>query len=143
MKIIKYKQKRTEDPEYYLGIDWGASRIGLAVADDAMRIATGLEDISATDALEKIKTLDSQYDFKKFVLGVPKHKGFSRKNELEKFLKELAKLGKEVIEEDESFSTKVAQKNLSEKNIKGISHSDNMESARLILQGFLDKRAKK
>ena len=134
---------RDQNINYILGIDWGASRIGLAVADDIMRIATGLEDIDEADALEKIKRLDAQYDFEKFVLGVPKHKGFPLKSKFKKFIGGLEGFGKEIIQEDESFSTKVAQVNLSEKNKKGISHGDNVESARLILQGFLDKSPKK
>jgi RNase H-fold protein (predicted Holliday junction resolvase) len=134
---------KSEEPQYYLGIDWGSSRVGLAIADDVMRISTGLEEISAGEALEKIKQLEAQYGFEKIILGVPTHDNFRLKKELENFLRDLKKFGKEIVTENEFFSTKVAQTNLSSGNKRNISHNDNIEAARLILQGFLDKSPKK
>lgn len=134
---------QSENPKYFLGIDWGASRVGLAIGDDVMKIATGLEEITTEDAVERIKRLDAQYDFAKFILGIPQHKNFAPKKELENFLEKLEGIGKEVVEENESFSTKMAQVNLVNAGRKGVSHGDNVEAARLILQGFLDRTSKK
>jgi RNase H-fold protein (predicted Holliday junction resolvase) len=42
--------------------------------------------------------------------------------------------------QEEMFTTKQAQRNLIEKGVKGIKKFDDQEAARIILQGWLDKK---
>lgn len=142
-KILIMNENFEKETRYFLGIDWGASRVGLAIADGDMRISTGLEEVGSEHCLERIKELDSEYDFQKIVVGRPAHKEFSLTKNFNVFLDELEKMGKQIELENENFSTKLAQANLLQKGKKGFSKNDNIESARLILQGFLDKSSQK
>lgn len=130
--------EEAKKPEYFLCIDWGASRCGLAVADTETRIATGVEEVETGDLIEKIRQLNKERIFSKVIIGKASHDGFKtggKTNSLEEGLK---KLGLQVEFEEEFFSTKQAQQNLVATGKKGISKKDNVESARIILQSWLD-----
>ncbi len=55
-----------------------------------------------------------------------------------KLLVEIKKIGREVFLAEEMLSTKMAQQNLLEGGRKMVSKKDNGESAKIILQGWLD-----
>jgi len=133
--------------KYFLGIDWGLHKTGLAIADDELRIATVLGEVETSNLIEEIKKLQKEYDFGKIIFGgLNQEKQFSensvnndesvisKKNCLEK----IKMLGMEVAVAEEMFSTKMAQQNLLDSGKKKVSKQDNGESAKIILQGWLD-----
>lgn len=125
--------------KYFLGIDWGAKRTGLAIADNETKIATGLTEIKSEKLLQKIKQLNEQYNFSQVIVGRASHPAFKGKKDIDILAKDLARLGLAVELEEEFFSTKLAQQNLVQAQKKGISKMDNVEAARIILQSWMDK----
>ncbi len=130
---------------YYIGIDWGLNRTGLAIADDELKIATVLGEVETNNLIEKIKELQLEYDFSKVVFGDLSQSGqFAGKEDdiikeqKNKLLTKIKDLGVEVILAEEMLSTKMAQQNLLERGQKMVSKKDNGESAKIILQGWLD-----
>ncbi len=131
---------------YYIGIDWGLNKTGLAVADDELKIATVLGEVETNDLIEKIKELQLEYDFSKIVFGnLSQSEQFAGKDDniikeqKNKLLIMIKDLGVEVILAEEMLSTKMAQQNLLESGRKMVSKKDNGESAKIILQGWLDE----
>ena len=128
---------------FYLGIDWGKSFCGLAVADAETKIANAFCEVETPKVFEKIDKLKNEIPFKKIVIGKTgnQDKQFTANDKaIDDFIKELVMKGFEVEIEEEFFSTKLAQANLAEIRNKGISKNDNAESARIILQGWLDRK---
>ncbi len=130
---------------YYLGIDWGLNKTGLAVADDELKIATVLGEVETNGLIEKIKELQPEYDFSKIVFGnLNQSEQFAGKEnsiikeQKNKLLTKIKDLGVEVILAEEMLSTKMAQQNLLESGRRMVSKKDNGESAKIILQGWLD-----
>ena len=130
---------------YYIGIDWGLNRTGLAIADDELKIATVLGEVETNNLIEKIKELQLEYDFSKIVFGnLSQSEQFAGKEnniikeQKNKLLIKIKDLGVKVILAEEMLSTKMAQQNLLESGRKMVSKRDNGESAKIILQGWLD-----
>ncbi|MEA2006567.1 MAG: RuvX/YqgF family protein [Patescibacteria group bacterium] len=126
-------------PECFLCVDWGASRCGLAVADSETRIATGVEEVKTSGLFERIKQLNEERIFSKVIIGKTSHDGFSDGKKTKSIEEDLKKLDLQVEFEEEFFSTKQAWQNLADTGKRGISKSDNIESARIILQSWLDR----
>lgn len=130
----------------YLGIDWGESKIGLAMADSELKIALALETVeNKNDIIEKIKSIIKEEDISEIVIGVP----FDSSNKDvayggEEFGKILGvKINIPINYQNEMFTTKMAQANLIQKGEKNIGKIDDRESARIILQEWLDDKAGK
>ena len=133
---------------YYIGIDWGLNKTGLAIADDELQIATVLGEVKTVDLIDKLKKLLAEYDNTVIVFGYLNQSGqFAGKenNDTEKqknkLLTEIKKLRAKVFLAEEMLSTKMAQQNLLESGKKMITKKDNGESAKIILQGWLDNRS--
>ena len=126
----------------FLGIDYGIKRIGLAIADDQMKIASPFKTIqNGRQIIDEIERICYNEKAEKVIIGIPKHLS-GRKHELtseiEKFGNLLeGKLGFPIIYEDERLTSRMAQ----EKS-KGLSKTkeklDEL-SAQEILQSYLDK----
>ncbi len=127
--------------EYYLGIDWGRNKIGLALADSETRIASGLfEKKSGEEFWSELAALREKFSLEKLVLGRPESKKFeSNLKDIESFKMELEKRGFSVETVNEAFSSKLAQGNLKDAGKKIRKTGDNMEAARIILQDWLDR----
>lgn len=132
-----------------LGLDYGSSRIGVAVSDPHNLIARGIGTIKRENLkkdLEKIKGLVKEYEVGQIVLGLPQNIDGSFGKQAEK-VKDFAKdLGKELklplAFQDERLTTWQAQRNLQEMGIKfkkGKKKLDQMAAA-IILQDYLGKR---
>jgi RNase H-fold protein (predicted Holliday junction resolvase) len=152
------------ETSHYLGIDWGASAIGLAIADSETRIAMVLGVLkNDRQFLQKLAEIITKNEISEIVIGVPSYKFKKVANPLTKKNMKISekncnnfgegvkyegeKLG-EIIEkklkikvyyQNEMFTTKMAQANLIEKGVKGIKAHDDEEAARIILQDWLDK----
>jgi putative transcription antitermination factor YqgF len=130
----------------YLGIDWGAAEVGVALADAETRIALGVATLRNDQTLlPGIAELVRQEGVGVVVIGTPSH--VHRKelvDHAERFgdaLREHLEASVRIVYENEMFTTKMAQFNLRERGMKQVSKQDDREAARIILQGWLDKQA--
>ncbi|MFA6382878.1 MAG: Holliday junction resolvase RuvX [Parcubacteria group bacterium] len=133
--------KKSSKISHILGIDFGKSKIGLAMADTETKIAFVYgaikNDKKMLSNLEKIIEKES---VEKVIIGLP---GYMIETSEEADQKSLGKLleintGVRVEYFEEMFTTKMAQANLKEKGAKNISKSDDAESAKIILQEWMD-----
>ena len=145
---------KTEE-KYYLGVDFGMSKLGLALAENITKIAFAYSRLQNDKSLlEKIAQIIKEKNISKVIIGIPWKSGFKvnykDKNSLAKYNaveNKVRKLGKaiqnifpkiEIIYQNEMFTTKMAQANLKAKKAKNVSKEDDQEAARIILQSWLD-----
>jgi putative Holliday junction resolvase len=125
-------------PEYYIGIDWGRKKCGIAMADEENKIATAYSTVSLDSLFRVMQELGKEYPIKVVVVG------FLEKGEnldiLEDFVNSIKKAGYRVEKEREDFTSLLAQKNLYQAGHKRVSTIDDAEAARIILQSWLDKK---
>jgi putative Holliday junction resolvase len=127
--------------EKYLGIDFGRAKVGLALADSETKMAFVYKTIENNkEMLKKMAEIVAKKNIRKIIIGIPSYKnGETIENEakqLGEFLQNSLKI--EVFYQNEMFTSKMAQANLKEGGFKNISKSDDQESARIILQEWLD-----
>lgn len=127
-----------------MGIDFGKSKVGLALADGETKIAFAYGILkNDKDLKENLAEIIKKENVSNVVLGIPSYKnGETIENEARKlgdFLQNSLKI--EVFYQDEMFTTKMAQDNLKEKGAKGIKRFDDQEAARIILQEWLDNKS--
>lgn len=128
--------------KYYLAIDWGLKKMGLAIADEETQIATALKTVGAEKFWQTFSQLLDEFDFAKIIVGgcLEKDKFKENTGKVQKFVDELKKkTGIEVVQSYEGFSSKIAQQNIKESG--GVGKQDDAESARIILQGWLDEKS--
>lgn len=139
----------------FLGIDWGSSKVGIALAHAetgvALAYSTLRNDEFFMDNLLKLIELE---DIGTVIIGIPVRNavrstagGHSHVNS-EEVEYEGEKLGKLIAEkipdiriayQDEMFTTKMAQANLIERGEKHVGRHDDAEAARIILQEWMDR----
>jgi putative transcription antitermination factor YqgF len=127
---------------YILGIDYGASKVGLALGDFETKMAFSYGTLDNDEnMLQKLAEIIEKENASKVIIGVPNH--INRKQvvypgeKLGEFLENKLKI--EVEYENEMFTTKMAEQGLIERGVKGIKKHDDEEAARIILQSWLDK----
>ena len=137
-------QKDLDKTKYLLGIDYGEGKIGLAIADNETRMAFAYGTLlNDKDLLQNILKIIEKEKIRTVVIGIPKRVN-DKKNEYagEKLGRAILKEGSVLVEyQDEIYSTKIARENLKEKGMRNISRLDHEESARIILDSFLQKKA--
>jgi putative Holliday junction resolvase len=125
---------------YFLGLDWGKAKVGVALADEETRMAFAHSIIQNNNKfVSALQKIIQEYAIETVVVGVPStyaHMagvGDDARTFGEKIAKEC---GVKVEFFREMFTTKMAQSNLlaSGKN----RNLDDQEAARLILQEWLD-----
>lgn len=125
----------------FLGIDWGERKIGLAMADGETRMAFGREIIlNDKNVWQNLARFIQENAVEKVILGLSEHKiQNDNKVKIENFANEFKKrFDLEVIFTEEMFSTREAKMNLNFKEMKKSHKNDDSESARILLQGYLD-----
>jgi len=125
---------------HILGIDFGTSKVGLALADSEMKIASAYKTLeNNSQLLENLAKIIEENEIKKIIFGTT---NYNDQKDSKKQSGELIekKLGVPVEYQNEMFTTKMAEANLMEKGVKGIKKYDDMESARIILQEWLDRQ---
>ncbi|MCI8718804.1 MAG: Holliday junction resolvase RuvX [Lachnospiraceae bacterium] len=133
-----------------MGLDYGSKTVGVAVSDELLMIAQGVE-IVRRDSEKKIRKtlirideLIAEYDVGKIVLGFPKNMNNTLGDRAEKSLEFKATLerrtGLEVIMWDERLSTVSAHKTMTEAGVRLEERGNYVDSiaAAIILQGYLD-----
>lgn len=121
----------------YLGVDFGLRRLGLAVSDG--ELASPLTTLNVRyfqDAVQQIMDLVKKKGFEKIIVGVPEGK---MGQIVLGFVKALRKKGLEVIEADETLSSKNAVEQMIEQGIPLQKRKVNdSQAAAIILQNWLD-----
>lgn len=131
-----------------MGIDFGDSRIGVAVSDPMGWTAQGLETIERKGPMEqdaeRIRQLAEQYGVGRIVIGLPKNMngtiGPSAEKAIE-FGELLARItGLEVVQWDERLTTVAANRLMHEVGMKTSKKKKAVDriAAVFILQGYLD-----
>lgn len=133
-----------------MGLDYGAMTMGVAISDELLITAQGIEVIRRTHenklrhTLQRIEELIMEYGVEKIVLGLPKNMNNTEGERAEKS-RELAetirrRTGLEVVLWDERLTTVEAHRALDE---AGLSYRKKNEvvdklAAVIILQSYLD-----
>jgi len=125
---------------HVLGVDFGLSKVGLAVADTETKIAFVLTTLeNNAQILDNLAKIIQEKEIGKIIVGVTNYA--NQEDQAKKVFGE--KLAQELnipVEfQDEMFTTKMAQDNLKETGVKNIARKDDQESAKIILQSWLDK----
>jgi len=120
----------------YLGIDWGEVRIGLALGDDLVKMATPYDVVASLDDVLNVIVKE---DIDEIVLGQPLRLGEGEERFHKDYLLFLEKLKKstpiKINLSDERMSSKAADALLGDKKTKA---ARDAIAAMLILQGYLD-----
>ena len=132
------------DEKYnYLGIDWGAANIGVALAHQETGVALPYTTIkNDTDVFSRLGEIIVLEDIATVVIGIPEYPYRVRElSDAEMFGRVLGeRFGVTVAHQNEMFTTKMAESNLIEQGIKGASKQNDEEAARIILQEWLSRR---
>ncbi len=121
----------------YLGIDWGEKRIGLALGDSEIKVATPYKVVHDIDG---IKQIIKDEEIKKLVVGKPLKMRDAESKIQNEFLEFLDLMKKEIdipVELiDERLSSKAADSLEGDKKTKA---PRDAIAAMIILQSYLDK----
>ena len=138
-----------------MGLDFGSKTVGVAVSDELLLTAQGLEIIRRKEenklrrTLARIEELIVEYGVEEIVLGLPINmnatEGERAKLTLEFREKLERRTGLPVIMWDERLTTVAADKIMIEAGIRREHRKEyvDMIAAVLILQGYLDKKSMK
>ncbi len=131
----------------YIGIDFGLSKVGLAISDPLKIISMPLKVLrykNSKNLIEKLQAVALENNVDTFVVGYPLNMN-NKKNDMtllvDKFKDELTALGFKVFLQDERLSSESAKKIMHEQNIKTGNNKEKIDliASTIILQAFLDK----
>ena len=131
-----------------IAIDYGLKRTGVAVSDSAGVIAFPLETVNSDEVILFLKKYMSKEKVDCIVVGMPLRENGSESsiaNDVKKFIVELKKNipGVDVKEEDERYTSVLAQRALIDSGVKKMQRRDksliDVTSATILLQGYLEK----
>ena len=129
-----------------LGIDYGDSRVGLALSDPTKTIASPYQTIlneGEERLLQKLKDIIIEKDIEILVLGLPiglNGKDTQQTKKVRKFAVAIQVIELPIIFQDERLSSQSAAKSLREQNIK-TGHNKHLvdeRAAAIFLQQYLD-----
>lgn len=128
----------------YLGIDYGTKRIGLAVGNDSLRIATPLSTVeSGPGALSAVGAIIKKEAIDAAVIGESRNLSGEPnpvQENIEQFKADLAELaGIAVFYEPEFLTSALAGRQGQDKRGEGGTAKSDASAAALILQSYLDK----
>ena len=138
-----------------LGLDYGSKTVGVAVSDELLFTAQGLEIVrrqspnKLRQSLARIEEIIKEYNVERIVLGYPKNMNNTLGERAEKSLefKEMLerRTGLPVIMWDERLTTMAADRTLEETGVHKEDRKQYLDqvAAVFILQGYLDAAAHK
>ncbi len=137
-----------------MGLDYGSVTVGVAISDEMLLTAQGLETITRRQenklrrTLARIGELSEEYQIDRIVLGYPKKLDNTEGERCER-TREFAELlerrtGLPVVLWDERLTTVAAEKILSDGGVRREHRKKYVDkiAASLILQGYLDSLEK-
>lgn len=138
-----------------MGLDFGSKTVGVAISDELLLTAQGIEIIRRKEenklrqTLARIEELIVEYKVEEIVLGLPKNMNATEGIRVEltnEFKEKLERrTGLPVYTWDERLTTVAADKAMMEAGIRREKRKDyvDMIAATFILQGYLDYRKNK
>ena len=133
-----------------MGLDFGSETVGVAISDELLITAQGIEIIRRESenklrrTLARIEELIAEYKVDKIVLGLPKNMNATIGERGEKTIEFqemlVRRTGLEVVLWDERLTTVAADKAMIEANIRRENRGKYVDkiAAIFILQGYLD-----
>lgn len=136
-----------------MGLDFGSKTVGVAVSDEMLLTAQGVETIhrkspaKLRQTLARLEALIAEYQVERIVLGFPKNMNNTEGERCERTLEFQEMLerrcGLEAILWDERLTTAAADRVLIESGVRRENRKSYVDqiAAVLILQGYLDALA--
>ena len=134
--------------KFYLGIDYGIKKTGIAIAQKVTKKSRPLK-IVYKDYIDEIGKILEEWDIDKIVVGFPDHVGKKAskiQDEINNFVNTLKKNinpSIEVILFDEQLSSELAKNNFAEMRNLGFTRKKNSDyddiSASIILQSWINE----
>ena len=129
-----------------LGIDYGESRIGLAISDKTKSIAFPFKTIknkNIDSLLEFLNKLSSEKNIESLVVGLPlgmNGEDTQQTKNIRIFSRSISSLRLPIFFQDERLTSISAKKSLIEQNIKTGNNKEKIDerAATILLQQFLD-----
>ena len=133
-----------------IGLDFGSKTVGVAISDELLITAQGIEIVrrksegKLRQTLARIEEIITEYKVERIVLGFPKNMNNSEGERCEKTLvfKETLerRTGLEVVLWDERLTTVAADHIMMEADVRRENRKNYVDqiAATLILQGYLD-----
>ena len=131
-----------------IGIDFGLSKVGIAISDPSRIISMPLETIrykNQKDLIERLKKIALERNVKTVVIGYPlnmNYKENSMTEIIDKFKIAMESNDFEIHLEDERLSSQYAKKIMIQQDIKTGKNKEMVDvlSASIILQTYLDRK---
>ena len=131
-----------------IGIDFGLSKVGIAISDPSGIISMPLETIrykNQKDLIERLKKIALEKNVKTLVIGYPlnmNYKENSMTEIIDKFKVVMENNDFEIYLEDERLSSQYAKKIMIQQDIKTGKNKEMVDllSASIILQTYLDRK---
>ncbi len=132
--------------EFYLGVDYGHKKTGLAIAQNIIKKSRPLKVLYNNYILEINKVLD-EWNITKIIIGYPYHAKESKiHDDIKSFIKELKSAVSssiEIIIHDEQLSSESAKASFAEMRNRGLIKKKNSDyddiSASIILQSWINE----
>jgi putative Holliday junction resolvase len=130
----------------YLSLDIGAARIGVATADSSVRIAVPYDTIEMHEDKFRsdIALLVTTLGVSTVVIGYPRNQSGEATDQtkyVEAKAAELQDLGVNVVFQDESLTSVIAEQRLKSRNEALTKEAIDAEAACIILQDYLEAHA--
>lgn len=141
---MSIKDEKIAEVKHILGIDFGTAKVGLSLADTETRLAFAYAVLqNDKDLFSDLKKIIATEDVVQIVIGKPSYAlQVDGTDDKQVFGDELRKrFGVEVFFAEEMFTTQSAHANLHAAGKKNVAKNDDAESARIILQEWLDKNS--
>lgn len=127
----------------YLGLDIGEVRIGVAMADSTVRIAVAYDTVAMDERTfrQDIAELVTQHDIDTIVIGYPRNQSgepTAQTAYVEEKAKELDDLDADIVFQDESLTSVLAEERLNSRGIAYTKEAVDAEAASIILQDYLE-----
>lgn len=130
----------------YLGLDIGEKRIGVALADDVVRIAVAYDTIPMDEASFRgdIASLVTGHNIGVIIIGYPRNQSgevTAQTSYVEQKARELADIDAKVVFQDESLTSVLAEERLQSRRGAYSKGDVDSEAATIILQDYLEQKA--
>lgn len=123
-------------------LDVGEKRIGVAVADTAVRIAVAFDTIEVDGReIEAIAEIVTREDADTIIIGYPRNQAgeaTAQTRYVEQFAKRLEDIVQTIVFQDESLTSVIAEKQLKEDGKPYTKGDIDARAAALILQDYLE-----
>ena len=128
-----------------LGLDVGEKRIGVALADDAVTIAIPYVTIDVNGAeIKEIAELIVRENVQKLIIGYPRNQSGEATAQtafVEEFSQRLKDLVPEIIFQDESLTSVIAEERLKASGKPYQKGDIDAQAAAIILQDYLERHS--